>query len=195
MDSKHPELVRFVKEHAVMHGEFKLASGLISDYYIDGKQIVSQPDGLRLVAGAIRDELADFHVDAIGGLEIGAIYIATAVSLASLDWPTPIPLFTVRKATKEHGSRKKVEGVIPKGGTVAVVDDVVTTGGSVLQAIEAIRAEGCEVAVAMTIVDRCSGAAEALTDLGVPYRPLLTIADLGLSNEQTRRGSLQRTTS
>ena len=193
MDSKHPELVRFVKEHAVMRGEFKLASGLISDYYIDGKQIVSQPDGLRLVARAIRDELADFHVDAIGGLEIGAIYIATAVAFDSVNWPKPIPLFTVRKATKEHGSRKKVEGVVPEGGSVAVVDDVVTTGGSVIQAIEAMREKGCKVAVAVTIVDRCSGAAEALAGLGIPYRPLLTIEDLELSNEQTRRGSLQRT--
>lgn len=192
MSSKHPELIRFVQEHAVMHGEFKLASGLISNYYIDGKQIVSRPDGLRLVAGAIGKELADFQVDAIGGLEIGAIYIATAVAFDSLSWPKPIPLFTVRKATKEHGSRKKVEGVVPERGSVAVVDDVVTTGGSVIQAIEAIREKGCEVAVAVTIVDRCSGAAEALQRLGVPYRPLLTIADLGLSNEQTRRGNLQR---
>jgi orotate phosphoribosyltransferase len=194
MSSNHGKLVRFVREHAVLRGEFKLASGLTSDYYIDGKQIVARPEGLRLVAEAIRVELADFEVEAIGGLEIGAIYIATAVAFDSLSWPKPIPLFTVRKATKEHGSRKKVEGVIPKDGAVAVVDDVVTTGGSVLQAIEAIRGEGCKVVVAITIVDRCSGAAEALEAINVPYRPLLTIADLGLSNEQTRRGSLQRTT-
>jgi orotate phosphoribosyltransferase len=193
MSSKHPELVRFIKEFAVMHGQFKLASGLTSDYYIDGKQIVSRPDGLRLVAEAIREELADYPVDAIGGLEIGAIYIATAVAFASVNWPKPIPLFTVRKAKKEHGSQKQVEGVIPEGGSVAVVDDVVTTGGSVIQAIEAIRGKGCRVALAVTIVDRCSGAAEALADLGVPYRPLLSIVDLGLSNEQTCRSSLQRT--
>jgi len=195
MNSKHPELVRFVKEHAVRHGEFKLASGLISNYYIDGKQIVSRPDGLHLIADAIRKELADFPVEAIGGLEIGAIYIATAVAFDSLNWPKQIPLFTVRKATKEHGSRNKVEGVIPEGGSVAVVDDVVTTGASVIHAIQAIRERGCKVAVAVTIVDRCSGATEALADLDVPYRPLLTIADLELSNEQTRRGSLQRATS
>jgi orotate phosphoribosyltransferase len=185
MDSKHPKLASFVEEFAVMHGRFRLASGLVSDYYIDGKQIVSRPDGLRLVAEAIREELADFPVDAIGGPEIGAIYIATAVAFASLSWPKPIPVFTVRKAKKEHGTQKQVEGVIPEGGSVAVVDDVVTTGGSVVQAIEAIRGKGCRVAVAVTIVDRRSGAAEALADLGVPYRPLLSIVDLGLSNGRT----------
>lgn len=192
MTAKHEQLARFVSDHAVLRGTFQLASGRQSDYYIDGKKILAQPQGLRLVCDAMKCELGEFNVKAIGGLEIGAIYIATAVALDSLNWAEPIPQFTVRKEKKQHGSKKQVEGVIPSGHAVAVVDDVVTTGGSLLQAIDAIRGEGCQVAVAITIVDRCSGARENLEGANVVYRPLLTIAELGLSNDRTGADDLQQ---
>jgi len=195
MPTRYPELAEFIKQHSVSRGEFRLASGQFSNYYIDGKNTLAEPEGLRLIAEAIGRELEGFKVDAIGGLEIGAIYIATAVSLASLAWPKPLRQFTVRKETKTHGSRKRVEGFVPRGEQVAVVDDVVTTGGSVIQAIEAIREAGCEVAVAITLVDRDAGATQALARLNVPYRPLLTISDLGLSNEQPSRNEKHRVAS
>ena len=185
MPTKYQDLMRFVDEHAVRRGNFTLASGLISNYYIDGKQITASPQGLNLLVDAIRGELTAFAVDAIGGLEIGAIPIATAVAMASVSWDSPITAFTVRKAQKQHGSRKRIEGIIPPESRVAVVDDVVTTGGSFVQAIEAIRSTGCSVVVALSMVDRQSGAMEALEACNVPYRPLLTIDDLGLSNDQT----------
>jgi orotate phosphoribosyltransferase len=184
--------MRFVDEHAVRRGEFKLASGLISNYYIDGKQVTSSPIGLNLLADAIRKELANFPVDAIGGLELGAIPIAAAAAMASVRWDSPISAFTVRKAKKEHGSRKRIEGIAPQGARVAVVDDVVTSGGSIVQAIDAIRGAGCTVALAIAMVDRLSGTSEALEAYGVPYTALLTIEDLGLSNDQTRPGSNSR---
>lgn len=188
MLTEHTALLQFVDDKAVKRGSFTLASGLVSDYYIDGKQITSDPRGLRLLADAIRAELTGYSVDAIGGLEIGAIPIAAAVAMASLEWDSQIPAFTVRKEKKGHGSRKQIEGILPQGSQVVVVDDVVTTGGSIVQAIEAIQSAGSSVVVALTMVDRDSGARKALEDCGVPYRPLLTIADLGLSNERTSKG-------
>ena len=187
------DLLRFVDENAVKRGKFTLASGLVSNYYIDGKQVTSSPIGLTLLVDAIRRELDDFQVDAVGGLEIGAIPIATAVAMASVSWDRPIPAFTVRKEKKTHGSQKTIEGIIPSGGRIAVVDDVVTTGGSIIQAIDAIKKDGVSVVVALTIVDRQSGATEALQECGVPYRPLLSIEDLGLSNDQTHRSAMPAT--
>lgn len=190
MSTKHTNLLRFVDKNAVKRGEFTLASGLISNYYIDGKQVTSSPIGLNLLVDAIRVEIAGFQVDSVGGLEIGAIPIATAVAMSSASWDTQIPSFTVRKEKKTHGSRKRLEGIIQPGDRIAVVDDVVTTGGSIIQAIDAIKEAGCTVVVALAIVDRQSGAIEALQECGVPYRPLLTIEDLGLSNDHTRREAM-----
>ncbi len=191
MPTKHTDLMRFVDQYAVQRGKFTLASGLVSNYYIDGKQVTSSPEGLRLLVDALRQELIRFPVEAVGGLEIGAIPIAAAVALASTTWDVHIPAFTVRKEKKGHGTRKQIEGIIPDGAKVAVVDDVVTTGGSIVQAIEAVRGVGCTVVAAFTMVDRLSGAKEALQACDVPYFPLLTTEDLGLSNDQTCRGTVR----
>lgn len=191
MATQHTELAEFVRDRAVLHGAVKLASGRKSDYYIDGKQVTHSPKGLQLIATAIRAELHALAVDSIGGLEIGAIPIVAAVSLDSVDSEHPIPSFIVRKEVKSHGAKKLIEGVLSDGDRVVVVDDVVTTGNSIIQAIDAVEKRGCTVVLAMTIVDRLSGAAEALAERNVTYRPLLTIEDLGLSNEPVVRGSLQ----
>jgi len=191
MPTRHSDLAAFVRERAVLRGTFTLASGRVSDYYIDGKQITYSPIGLRLIAEAIRAELSDLPVDAIGGLEIGAIPIVSAVAMASAQWERAIPAFVVRKEVKGHGTQKLIEGVLPEHGRIAVVDDVVTTGGSIVQAIEAVEGRGCSVRLAMAIVDRLSGAAEAMARRGVAYRALMTIEDLGLSNEPKGRGKLQ----
>lgn len=192
MATKHTQLLEFVSKNAVLRGEYKLSSGASSDYYIDGKQILSRPLGLQLVADAVIEELKGHDVSSVGGLEIGAIYIAAAVSLRSLEGPKPIPLFTVRKLPKVHGTRKQIEGIVERGNTVAIVDDVVTTGGSVVQAIEAVEGIGCKVAVAISVVDRDSGARELIERHGIPYCPLMTISDLGLSNDQYRNAPSQK---
>jgi orotate phosphoribosyltransferase len=190
MPTRHRELLEYVQRHAVKRGRFTLASGLISDYYIDGKLVTFSPEGLHLTVAAIREELAPYAVRAIGGLDMGATPIVAAFAHDSFRLGQPCDAFVVRKVRKAHGTRNEIEGNLVPGCTVAIVDDVVTSGTSILKAIEAVRHDGCVVAVAITLVDRDCGAAEALGREGVPYRPLLTIADLGLSNVHTRPGAI-----
>lgn len=183
VDKSRQMLVEFIEKNALKRGHFKLSSGGTSSYYIDGKMILCDPVGLNLVARAMADLFRPYQIEAVGGLEIGSIYVATAVSLQTLGWEKPLPQFTVRKKLKEHGTQKLIEGRYPgPGGRVGVVDDVITTGGATFQAIDAIEAAGCKVVAATCIVDRESGAAEKFKARGIPYLPLVTITDLGVSN-------------
>jgi orotate phosphoribosyltransferase len=190
VDESRKLLMQFIEKNALKRGHFKLASGGTSTYYIDGKMILCDPVGLQLVARAMAEVFRPYQIDAVGGLEIGSIYVATAVSLQTLAWDRPVPQFTVRKKVKEHGAQKLIEGRYPAaGGRVGIVDDVITTGGSIFQAIDAIEEVGCNVVAVTSIVDRESGAAERLKTRGVPYLPLLTISDLGLSNAPSNSDS------
>ena len=192
MDDLRKQLLGFIEKNALQRGQFKLSSGGTSTYYIDGKMILCDPVGLDLVARAMADVFRPYHIEAVGGLEIGSIYVATAVSLHTLAWDKPIPQFTVRKKVKEHGAQKLIEGRFPPpGGRVGIVDDVITTGGATFQAIEAIEEAGCTVVAVSSIVDRESGAAERLKARGIPYLPLLTISDMGLSNRPPNPESLK----
>lgn len=183
MDESRRELIAFIEKNALKRGHFKLSSGGTSTYYIDGKMILCDPVGINLVARAMAAVFKPYQIEAVGGLEIGSIYVATAVSLQTLAWDKPVPQFTVRKKLKEHGTQKLIEGRYPgPGGRVGVVDDVITTGGATFQAIDAIEAAGCKVVAVSCIVDRESGAAEGCKARGIPYLPLVTISDLGLSN-------------
>jgi len=193
MATKHRELLDFVSKHGVLRGRFVLSSGRESAYYIDGKMVTFSPEGLRLTIAAIRKELAPFEFDAIGGRDMGATPIAAAYAVLSPTEGRRCDAFTVRKEVKGHGSRKRIEGPLRANAKVAIVDDVVTTGASIVDAIEAVQAEGCRVVAAVTLVDRAAGAAEELARLGIPYHPLLTIADLGLSDDANRSSPLAAT--
>lgn len=194
MDERFHELCEFVSTKAVKRGEFTLASGRRSSYYIDGKLITFDPAGSCLVVAAIQRVLEEFPlVGAIGGLDMGATPIAAAYAALSHNEGRPLSAFVVRKDRKEHGTRKLIEGIATKGSHVAVVDDVVTSGDSIAKAIHAVREGGCIVDVAISIVDRMSGAEELLASLDVPYHPLLSIQDLGLSNEPANSENLQTT--
>ncbi len=185
VDKNKTDLLHYIQDRAVKRGDFLLASGQRSSYYIDGKTVLCDPTGLSLVVNGIESVLQsrDIEVDAVGGPEIGAIYVATAVSLRSLTWSTPIPQITVRKQKKGHGAQKLVEGPpLPAGSRIAMVEDVVTTGGSMMKAIDAIEEKQWKVVIAFSIVDREAGAREALESRGIEYYPLVTITDLGLSN-------------
>jgi len=149
---------------ALLSGQFTLASGKKSDHYYDGKQLNLHPEGAYLIGKEILDRLAGIEVDAIGGLVMGAIPIVTAVALVSHQEGKPINSFIVREQAKEHGTRKKIEGHFRKGSKVVIVDDVITTGGSVKKAIEAVEAEGCEVVKVIVIVDRHEGGSEQLRE-------------------------------
>jgi len=154
----------------------------MSHYYVDGRKITLSSEGAALVAAGVWDELAARRgVKAIGGLTLGADPIVGAtLALAALRGRNDLFGFLVRKEAKTHGTGNLVEGPLVPGSTVAIVDDVATTGGSSLQAVSAVEALGCKVAVVIAVLDRLEGAAEAFAACGLPFRPLVTILDLGV---------------
>lgn len=173
-------LVALLAEKSVLLGEFTLASGRRSDFYIDARLSTMSPEGLRLIGKAGRDALVDagWNVDAIGGLTMGADPIAYAIAYASADTARPLRAFAVRKEPKVHGTGKRVEGPFKKGDIVAVIEDVVTTGSSALSAIDAVRAEGGTVAGVLALLDREEGGTEKITALGVPVLALTRASDV-----------------
>ena len=179
METRHPQLARFLRQYAFREGgQFKLASGKMSPYYVDGKWATYHPQGIALVADAILEEVRDLEFDAMGGMELGATAIAPPVVLRGRQTGRDFHGFTVRKAAKEHGTRKRIEGPLEKGDRVVVVEDVVTSGKSLLEAVDAIREWGCTVVCAVSIVDREEGGAQLLAERGIDYRPLVTMTDL-----------------
>lgn len=181
---RHPALVSFLLERAIKFGSFRLSSGQESDYYCDGKLVSFDGKGLSIIADAILDEIRDLDIDAIGGMDMGATPIVAGLALKTFDLGRPIPTFVVRKEAKAHGTMKEIEGPIPDHKCrVVIIDDVVTSGGSIKVAIEKVRQAGHEVALATCVLDRDSGGAEAMKRLGVPYQPLATIAEIRRARE------------
>ena len=133
------ELLKLVKEKAVRKGEHTLSSGKKSNYYIDGKQVTLDPKGILLVAKTILSMLHGIQVDAVGGPTLGADPIAAAVALLSSQTGKPLKAFIVRREEKKHGTQKRIEGPeLKSGDRVVAVEDVITSGQSVLDAIQAI---------------------------------------------------------
>ena len=174
------ELLKTIKEKAFIKGEERtLASGKKSNFYIDGKQVTLDPVGLLLVGKAILSVLSGTKVDAIGGPTLGADPIAAAVSLLSSQTGHPIRAFIVRKEAKKHGMQKMIEGpALQAGDHVVMVEDVITTGGSVLTAIQEVEKLKAKVVRVICLVDRNEGAADLLAKYN--YTPLFTLQDLGI---------------
>lgn len=172
------KLLEEVREKAYRTGEFTLASGKKSDYYIDMKEVTLDGAGSLLVGRAIYGVIKEWGVSAAGGMELGSVPISTAVCLVSALEGAPLANFIVRKEAKGHGTGKRLEGRVCAGDRVAVVEDVVSTGGSSVKAIEALREAGVEVAGVVSVVDRQMGGAEAFEKAGVAYSPLLTISQV-----------------
>lgn len=173
------DLLKLIQEKAVVRGERKLASGKVSQYYIDGKQITLSAQGLLLTAKLILHTAQTLGADAIGGPTLGADPIAAAVSLLSSQSGHPIKAFIVRKEAKDHGMQKMIEGPpLQAGDKVLVVEDVITTGGSVLKAIQEVEKLGAKIVKVICLVDRNEGAAEILASYN--YSPIFTLQDLGL---------------
>lgn len=179
-DIKHKEeLLEFLKEKAVVRGARTLASGKQSDFYIDGKQVTLDPNGLLAVGKVILSMVAGAKVDAIGGPTIGADPIAAAVAMLSSQTGHPIRAFIVRKEAKKHGMQKMIEGpVLREGDRVVMVEDVITTGGSVHSAIQEVEKLGAKVVRVICLVDRGDGAEKILGPYN--YTPIFTLRDLGV---------------
>jgi orotate phosphoribosyltransferase len=194
--SRRGQLAELLIRRSVRHGHFTLASGRTSDLYIDARLTTMHPDGLSLI-GPLALELLEASpwgrdVTAVGGLTLGADPISYAISYASalaasglaatagagIPGRAPLRAFTVRKEAKAHGTGKLVEGPFEAGDRVAIVEDVITTGGSARRAVEAVRAAGGHVAGVLALVDREEGGREAIEAMDLPVLALVRRRDL-----------------
>ncbi len=175
-------LKEILLEKSYREGKFKLSSGKESDFYIDGKQTTLSAEGAYLCGKLIYDLIKDQPkpIQAIGGMTLGADPLVTAASIVSHLEGQPIPAFIVRKESKKHGTEQYIEGQknIAPGATVALLEDVVTTGGTLLKVIERVEAQGYKVGLITTIVDRQEGGAENLLQKGYKLVPVFTRQDL-----------------
>lgn len=164
---------------AVRFGDFTLASGAKSNYYVDIKRASTDPRVLRLMGDGLAARARG--AQRIGGMELGAVPLAAAAALAS-----GIPFLMVRKKTKDYGTTSRIEGPFDAGDSVVVVEDVTTSGGSSVEAVKVLRDAGLRVTKVVTVVDREAGAAKAFADLGVQFEALVTASDLLKSKEAQR---------
>jgi orotate phosphoribosyltransferase len=178
--SAHDRLLTLLAERSARRGHFTLASGRQSTLYIDARLTTMSPDGLALIGPLGLDALqgSGWSVDAVGGLTLGADPVSYAIAYASALAGTPLRAFTVRKEAKAHGTGRLVEGPFREGDRVAVIEDVITTGGSALRAVEAIRAAGGVAAGVLALVDREEGGREALEGAGLPVLALVRASDV-----------------
>lgn len=170
------ELARRVAERALLHGDFVLRSGRRSPVYLDKYRFETDPALLGPIGAAFAELAAgEAPPDRLAGPELGAVPLAAATALAS-----GIPFLIVRKAAKEYATEGLVEGVFERGERVLAIEDVVTTGGALIAAVEALRAAGLRVERALCVLDREEGGGEALAALGIRLEPLFRRADLGM---------------
>lgn len=182
MDS-HAQLVEMLAVRSARRGTFTLASGRQSDLYIDARLTTMSPDGLATIGplALARMQARGWTPDAVGGLTLGADPVSYAIAHASALANAPVRAFTVRKEAKTHGTGKLIEGAYLAGDRVVVIEDVITTGGSALKAVEAVRAAGGVVVGVLSVVDREEGGREAIEALG------LEVASLALASEIVAR--------
>ena len=173
-------LIALVREKALEFGDFTLASGKKASFYLDCRKVTLDSAGANLIAEGILELLGDALPDAVGGMAIGADPITAAVITVAGQHGKPLRGFIVRKEAKTHGKGRDVEGPVQAGDQVVIVEDVVTTGGSSIRAIEKVQAAGLHVLGVIAIIDRLEGGAEAFAQQGHELRTLLTIRDFGI---------------
>jgi len=169
------ELKAALRDAAYLEGDFVLRSGKRSSYYLDKYRFETRPDILEALGDRIATAVAEVEPDAarLAGPELGAVALAAAASLAS-----GLPFVIVRKAAKEYGTSNRLEGVYEEGELVCLVEDVVTSGGALLEAVDALRAAGLVVRTAVCVVDREEGGADALAGQGVRLRPIFRASEV-----------------
>ena len=181
MSENKQRLLELLRDRSFKRGHFRLVSGGTSDYFIDGKMTEVYSEGAYLIGEVLYELTKDLNIDAIGGLQVGAVPLTTAVVMAYHHHGRKMEGFWVREEIKSHGTQKLVEGGLKSGARVVILDDVCTKGGSSLKAIEAVREMGCEVVLVVALVDRLQGAEELLQQHGVEnYQPVFTIRDFGV---------------
>jgi orotate phosphoribosyltransferase len=187
MDDKIQELKGLLSRYSITNGNFTLASGATSHYYCDTKKTTLSPRGSVLVGEILYPMLSKLSVEAVGGLAMGSVFISTAVSIISELHGSPIASFFIRPKPKDHGLKHVVEqsyhpsgsDLLSPGRRVAIVDDVVTKGGSILKAIDEIEGLGCKIVAVLAIVDRCAGGGDLLRQRGLPYESLFETDEMG----------------
>ncbi|MFD8704494.1 orotate phosphoribosyltransferase [Kitasatospora sp. NPDC059648] len=178
MSNDRDALLAQIKDKAVVHGKVTLSSGKEADYYVDLRRITLDGEAAPLVGRVMLDATSHLEYDAVGGLTLGADPVATSMLHAAAARGRKLDAFVVRKTGKAHGLQRRIEGPDVKGRRVLAVEDTSTTGGSVLQAVEALREAGAEVVGVAVIVER--GGAGAVEEQGLQYVTAYTLDDLGL---------------
>ena len=182
MTDARQQLIEYIGSDAVVHGDFTLTSGKKASYYVDLRRVSLDHRVAPLIGDVMLDLIAPIErVDAVGGLTMGADPIASAILHRGVLRGLEYDAFVVRKAPKDHGRGRQVEGPDLAGKRVVVVEDTSTTGGSPLAAIEALLKVGAEIAGVAVVVDRATGAREIIEGAGYPYFAAIGLADLGLS--------------
>ena len=181
-EARFPELVAHLREHAVRTNGFTLKSGRTSNWFIDAKQTTCRPDGMLLVADALLSLLPD-EVSAIGGLTMGADAVAFGTAGVAAARGRPLRSFSVRKEVKDHGAGGRIAGALEPGDRVAITEDAVTRGVSMLEAAEVVRAAEAVPVCLVPVVDRGGTCAAMAAERGLDYRPLVTAPDLGFPYE------------
>lgn len=181
--SQRERLAALVRKLCVVHGEVVLASGARASFYIDLRRATLHHAAAPLIGRTLLALTADWSYQAVGGLTLGADPVAAAMLHAAAASPghPEIDAFVVRKTAKPHGMQRRIEGPDVAGRRVLAVEDTSTTGASVLTAVDALRASGAEVVGVATVVDRATGARQAIEAAGLPYRSVLTLNDIGLT--------------
>jgi orotate phosphoribosyltransferase len=177
---KREKLIQQLKDcGAIKFGRFVLTSGAISDYYIDIKKASTEPKTLRLIAQEMSSYTKGY--DMLAGMELGAVPLVVALALE-----TDIPYVIIRKEKREHGTGKQIEGGDVKGKSVLIIEDVTTSGGSVVKTIQVLRENQAEVEKVLTVVDREAGAKETLKKLEVQFIPLVSVSEI-LKNKEIEK--------
>jgi orotate phosphoribosyltransferase len=170
-----------IRERSFLRGNFVLASGKTSEYFLDMKPTMFHPEGSHVVAELLLEQLSDVKADYVGGLALGAVPLISTLTMLSHQKGRPLSGFFVRKEVKDHGTRKLLEGLRKdesmQGKKVVIIDDVTTTGGSSMIAVDAVHEAGGEVILGLSVVDREQGAAETYGNRGIPFRAVFTARD------------------
>jgi len=184
MSTAETQLFQLLKDRSFKRGSFRLASGAMSDYYIDGRMTAVFSQAAHLIGEILYERTKDLPFDAIGGLEVGAVPLTTAAVISYHLHGRTMEGFWVRDKAKAHGTRKLIEGNLQRGSRVVILDDVITQGGSSAKAIKEVKEWGCEVILVISLVDRLQGAGALFKSEGISnYQSIFTIRDFGVEVE------------